>query len=473
MSQANAEEDLSKRQKASCFIVVGARHVECGFLVSGKWEQTISVDIADDVHGQLIWDAMSSAIVRAGAMLQPWRSLHVLPRSENLQIHVLISDTWLGTVSLPWTDTLRRAAETSNFARTQFLSSGMEIDREDQIRVDDQPYGEPRMAVSYPAACLRTLNDLAKILDGVLISILPLGYAAWGWIKKQHKDTEALAVMERNHCTIVYGASGIHGVTACDFPDLKGDENFSERHRVLNMQWRRMGLRDARLGLVDQLPVLDLGSCGFDENMSNFRLHAIPERNDGIEISPVLQLAALIGSRGHSLDVISAIKDMTPAKWAIVTLILVGALWMFGQAWNQSVQAKEILAEKESRIKKAEVAPAQEFLTKEEVLKVQAFNTAIRELNLPISGLLHALQPPRDIEVAVLSVDAAGTPDSSETSSMVKIVAEAKTYADMARYVSFVAERKPFDGAYLMRHEIDENQNIRPYRFSVEARWSE
>ena len=101
-------------------------------------------------------------------------------------------------------------------------------------------------------------------------------------------------------------------------------------------------------------------------------------------------------------------------------------------------------------------------------------STAIRELNLPISAILHALQPPQDIRVAVLGLEttnassgAAGQPTS------VKIMAEARTGADMARYVAFVAERKPFIAAYLTQHEINTSVPEQPYRFTVEALWNE
>jgi hypothetical protein len=100
-------------------------------------------------------------------------------------------------------------------------------------------------------------------------------------------------------------------------------------------------------------------------------------------------------------------------------------------------------------------------------------NAAVRELNLPISALLAALQPPADLRVAVLGVDVTSGAQAAAGTSSVKISAQARAGADMARYVAYVAQRRPFDSAYLVRHEIAGDAPDRPYRFTVEAAWKE
>ena len=75
------------------------------------------------------------------------------------------------------------------------------------------------------------------------------------------------------------------------------------------------------------------------------------------------------------------------------------------------------------------------------------------------------------MRVAVLSMEAA-TSEKDEQVAIVKVQAEARTGAEMANYVAFLAERKPFGRAYLVQHEIDETSQERPYRFTVEALWS-
>ena len=117
--------------------------------------------------------------------------------------------------------------------------------------------------------------------------------------------------------------------------------------------------------------------------------------------------------------------------------------------------------------------------SREELAKVQAVNAAVRELNLPIAALLRALEPARDIHVAVLSVETtggagvAGGAAAEVGGASVRIEAEARTSADMLRYVAFVSERKPFTRAYLTQHEVRSATGERPYRFTVEAPWSD
>ena len=50
---------------------------------------------------------------------------------------------------------------------------------------------------------------------------------------------------------------------------------------------------------------------------------------------------------------------------------------------------------------------------------------------------------------------------------------QARSGADMARYVAYVAQRRPFGSAYLVRHEIAAEAPDRPYRFTVEAQWKD
>jgi hypothetical protein len=68
---------------------------------------------------------------------------------------------------------------------------------------------------------------------------------------------------------------------------------------------------------------------------------------------------------------------------------------------------------------------------------------------------------------------ASGAPVVAGGSSSVKISAQARSGADMARYVAYVAQRRPFGSAYLVRHEIATEAPDRPYRFTVEAQWKD
>jgi len=79
------------------------------------------------------------------------------------------------------------------------------------------------------------------------------------------------------------------------------------------------------------------------------------------------------------------------------------------------------------------------------------------------------LQPPQELHVAVLGVDAA----SGESARAIKVTAEAPTGEDMARYIGFISGRHPLSDAYLTRHEIIETASGRPYRFTIDVQWAD
>lgn len=115
--------------------------------------------------------------------------------------------------------------------------------------------------------------------------------------------------------------------------------------------------------------------------------------------------------------------------------------------------------------------PLDETWTKQEIKQAQAINTTIRQLNLPFSTFMEALQPPEDIRVAILSLDLDAT--ASSKTAHIKMVAEAKTTGEMAQYISFLAQRKIFSGVFLVSHERVETTPEHPYRFNLELRWED
>ena len=153
-----------------------------------------------------------------------------------------------------------------------------------------------------------------------------------------------------------------------------------------------------------------------------------------------------------------------------VTALLVGA--MVVQSLQTNVAMHSITARQNAMTSAVQPVRAPTIWSREELARVQAVNMAIHELNLPISSILRALEPPPGIRVAVLSMETTGSSSTAHASS-IKIVAEARTGEDMTRYIAFVAESKPFTGAYLTRHEIDQASVEQPYRFTVEASWGE
>ena len=126
----------------------------------------------------------------------------------------------------------------------------------------------------------------------------------------------------------------------------------------------------------------------------------------------------------------------------------------------------------EARTTRARAAPDQRPLPAASRERILAVNRVITHLNLPLDAVLVAIQPPKDIHVGLVGLEAAAGGPASEARPALKIVAEAPSAADMTRYVSHLAERRPFAQAELARHELATAPNGVPlYRFTVEVTW--
>jgi hypothetical protein len=95
-----------------------------------------------------------------------------------------------------------------------------------------------------------------------------------------------------------------------------------------------------------------------------------------------------------------------------------------------------------------------------------AVNNAIAQLNLPWRDLLDALETATSANVALLSIE----PDSKK--QLVKGMAETKTSSDMISYIERLKKQKFFSAVVLTKHEINDQDANRPYRFQFEVQWS-
>jgi hypothetical protein len=101
--------------------------------------------------------------------------------------------------------------------------------------------------------------------------------------------------------------------------------------------------------------------------------------------------------------------------------------------------------------------------------RMAAVNAAIQRLNLPLDAVLASVRPPKDLRVALVGLEAAGT---AQSASALKITADAASPEEMTRYVAYLADRGPFGQAELVRHEVTAGPNgLVLFRFSVEAAW--
>lgn len=97
--------------------------------------------------------------------------------------------------------------------------------------------------------------------------------------------------------------------------------------------------------------------------------------------------------------------------------------------------------------------------------QVEAMNKAIRQLNLPWPALFASIENVLNERVALLALE----PDAVRR--ILRIEGEAKSSDDMIDFVGALRNEAAFTSARLVRHEINENDRNKPYRFVLEAQW--
>lgn len=98
---------------------------------------------------------------------------------------------------------------------------------------------------------------------------------------------------------------------------------------------------------------------------------------------------------------------------------------------------------------------------------VAAVNQAIRQLNLPWENLLSSVEAATNEQISLLALE----PDADQR--VLRLSGEAKTAADMIDFVERIGHVGFFASATLLRHEINESDRNRPFRFVLEAAWSD
>lgn len=92
-------------------------------------------------------------------------------------------------------------------------------------------------------------------------------------------------------------------------------------------------------------------------------------------------------------------------------------------------------------------------------------NTVIMQLNLPWSEFLSSIERNLSNNVALLGIE-----PNAETHT-VRIEGEAKTAEDMIEFAEQLGHDSFFSAATLLRHQINDSDRNRPYRFAIEAAW--
>ena len=470
-------------QADALLMVIGAQRIDYG-VWSGKAWQEERISGLSFPRGE---EGLLGALQEVGA------ELGTMP---GMPLRVLVSEAWLPTASVPWNQACVTDAAMRACAADQLRSMAFAVSGSDEIRLDDAPFGQPRVVVAYPAVLLEALARLCRDTRLCLASVLPLGLA--GWAYAQHAKAFAgsssqsriqgrtqgriLAVLEERHATFVHFGNGrLQQLTsrALQMPVCGGRPATVDAEVLIH--WQRMQLRDAQAATIGQLHVLRLDTRESGEGFAEaFAEVAFPDAS----VPRTLRLAQWASGYRHPLEArshVQAVSASTRRRLGAAAAVV----FAVGAALYAATVSQHVGLLKQQRLRaeldRERSAPRPVALSREEKSRVAAVNAAIRQINLPVGILLKKILPPKDIQVALVAVDLVGETNADSNAgarsgrrlSTLKIAGEARTGADMATYVAFLSGRNPFVAAYLVHHEIVETQREKPYRFTVEAIWQE
>lgn len=468
MSQADSAVACGQGSVRALWLVLGVRRVCWGAVLGraygARWECWGTVDIPEAGSGN------RSALMRALSNL-PEMPFSLAPAGARL--HVWMDDFWVPMDMLPWGDALKDEGTALSSAREVLREHGHDVRHADRIRLDDMPWGQPRLAVAYPDEVIGWIEDQARRWSTALASVRVASIACRAAQERRTRKS-ALAVLLDDRLVLT-GPTELRTIPLAS--DSPSRESGVELIRQIENGWARLVLRYPSWVTVTQVPLVNCQSSGdqLDEVPVPFALiHPMGSPTDSAQepLGHVLVEQSL-KARPHPLD---AVADRRSTRVTLVSLAMVFCLglMLLGLVAKRQFQVKELLAAAVSK-HSATVSATNTAtpLSKLELARVPAVNQAVRQLNLPVQALLHALEPPKDLMVAVLSVDSVGQGAPSGQASSIRIVAQTPNSADMTRYVAFVGDRRPFTGAYLRKHEWVDGASQKQVRFTVEATWND
>lgn len=450
-------------------VVAGNDYVDAGIWRRQGWKKGGVVRLSLGRAGDLaaLDEALTTLAGQAATLLGCQEGK---PRGRLGQVRVLLSDAWFEGVLLPWHPLATAGAALEGFARSSLLDAGVALAGGEIIRVADTPYGRPRWAVAYPGELIRCLQGFAQAMGAPLASVAPLGIAACHALRGQGTETPPLAVVDRRSLSLWRRSEGLFQLLLKEESPSDAASPWNEH---LDCLCRRVRIRGSASPASDRVAVLHLDAPQSVAAPMPLPYEQVefPASVAAEDVPRGLQVAAL--ARNIVLDV-----DALQRRPRRSIPILTAACFVVGLALAMTFDAlrgsdtesgirEELLAKTATAVRKP--APA---WSKSELQKVQAVNGAIRELNLPVSTLLRAVEPPKDIRVALLGIEFAPGRGGNET-PLLKLTAEARTGEEMARYTAFLAGRPPLVEVYLVSHEVADTDSLKTYRFTVEAKWQD
>jgi hypothetical protein len=453
---------FSPRQ--TLFLWIGERRVQWGLLAGrgsrAAWRELGAADIQDH--------AGAPALSVLCAVLQELPGELPQGCARGVELRVIIADTWLSMAPIPWSPAMSRKDSAQAFARDYLSQLGFAVASDDEIRLDDAPYGASRLAVAYPLELLQAIRQCALRWNAYWRSLRPVSVLAWNALGRKRR-LEAVAILSENEVTLcLAGAKRWTGKkhllevrTQPHPPDFLIAD-------ALPLAWKRLCLR--RPQALDIREALVLDASGTQRDHADWPTPFVwPDTPWRSLRQNAHWLRACRGM--HALDAHARPPRRNWRHWLILGMAILVTGGIAFETWKQFMDAQASRHAYEALQQTNHESPPSPW-SREEQARIGAVNAAIRQLNLPIGAVLHALRPPRDIRVAVLQVETASA-TAGNAANTLKITAEAPSSAEMTRYVAYVSERQPFVRAYLTHHELLDEENTARFRFTMEAQWND
>jgi len=473
------------------WLYVGAQCLQSQVRLGAHW-------VEDSLHvAPLAWGDEEGLYrgLRECAQSPVW--LHAARQARHL--HVVISDHWLAAASVPWSAAQLNRKAALQDAREHLAGAGYEVGSRDEICLNDCPAHQPRLALAYRAGVVDAIQELAREVGAETVRVDSLGVVVASRLASARtaKLPASLAIVEpgggefRSAVLIKLepNSSRIGQLVARNY--LRDEERpWQGLAQVLTrLAWAGdtgslcavLDSHRAGQSLLDAANAGELPWLPVDWHMSGQALAS--DGSDwvrwlGSHAKPVSGKLAISLSRARArapgFRAAPAIKSHL-GLWQVGTIAsIIGAtIWFGAQAARHH---RSLEGARQAKVSLMQTGRDTKPLTAATTERLFAVNRAIAHLNIPLEGVLSAIQPPKDIQIGLLGLEAAVASSSRSGTVAVqpalKIVAEAPTAVDMTRYVAYLSGRGPLTHAELLRHELATSPNSAPlYRFSVEIGW--
>lgn len=280
-------------------MAIGETRIQFGVMQGtasrGRWLADSRLEAAIDAHAGLAASISGAA--------QPILGLQArLGISGFTSVRVIVADCWLSSMGVPWNPVMERKAEADAFARGQFAAAGHVVDAGDAVRLDDAPFGMPRLAVAYPDVWLGALDRLADDCQTRLDSVLPWSVAFWIFAQSAERRQLQVSALLSEGMLLMLRAAAAGLPWLGEVTVRRGAAGRSLDGGDLSVAWQRLCLRDPHLAPVQRVPFSVLGDEeGKIDAASPFVRLDLPEIG-GTALSPALTLAAVAASVLSPLD---------------------------------------------------------------------------------------------------------------------------------------------------------------------------